>query len=552
MSEPATIVIRAADLQGEETPSLAKASGSMAIATLISRVTGFGWRLALTVLLGITATQDAYNAANNFPNMIYELFVGNVLTSVMIPVLIKARHDDEDKGVAYTQRLVTMGTVMLLAVTVLAVACAPVLTSIFVDSSTGQSRPEVVTAFGYLVLPEIFFYGISALFSAILNAQNIFKAPAWAPVANNVIMFGTLAAYVILPGDRDLNPFHFTDAKFLVLGIGSSVGVAAQALALLPALLRSGFKLRGRWGWDKRITQFGGLMGWAFGYVLVSQVTVWATTRVATGAAGGGLSIYLQSWNLLQVPYGVLGVSLLTAIMPKMSQAAAEGDVPGVLDYLSQGSRLTAVMLVPISALMTVLGPAMGVALFSIKSSESTGAFELGLGVTASAFLLLPYAVTLLQLRVFYAFNDSRTPTVLRALMVVFQVPLTFACPFILPSQDVVYGIACVNGLTYTIGMLLGEFWLRRRFGKLGSRRVVKTYVKTGVSSVWGAAAALAVTLVVSRYIPGGIHHAGGAWLTVVGGGLLGLACAFGMMTLLRVHELQPALSRITRFVRRT
>ena len=319
----------------------------MAVATLISRVTGFGWRLALTVLLGITATQDAYNAANNFPNMIYELFVGNVLTSVMIPVLIKARHDDEDKGVAYTQRLVTMGTVMLLAVTVLAVACAPLLTQVFVDSSSGQSRPEVVTAFGYLVLPEILFYGISALFSAILNAQNIFKAPAWAPVANNVIMFGTLAAYVILPGDRDLNPFHFTDAKFLVLGIGSSLGVAAQAVVLVPALLRSGFKLRWRWGWDKRITQFGGLMGWAFGYVLVSQVTVWATTRVATGAAGGGLSIYLQSWNLLQVPYGVLGVSLLTAIMPKMSQAAAEGDVPGVLDYLSQGSRLTAVMLVP-------------------------------------------------------------------------------------------------------------------------------------------------------------------------------------------------------------
>jgi putative peptidoglycan lipid II flippase len=540
LSEPATIVIRAADLQGEETPSLAKASGSMAIATLISRVTGFGWRLALTVLLGITATQDAYNAANNFPNMIYELFVGNVLTSVMIPVLIKARHDDEDKGVAYTQRLVTMGTVLLLAVTVLAVACAPLLTKVFVDDSTGQSRPEVVTAFGYLVLPEILFYGVSALFCAILNAQNIFKAPAWAPVANNVIMFGTLAAYVIVPGDRDLNPFHFTDAKFLVLGIGSSLGVAAQAVVLVPALLRSGFN------------QFGGLMGWAFGYVLVSQVTVWATTRVATGAAGGGLSIYLQSWNLLQVPYGVLGVSLLTAIMPKMSQAAAQGDVPGVLDYLSQGSRLTAVMLVPISALMTVLGPAMGVALFSLKSSESSGAFELGLGVTASAFLLLPYAVTLLQLRVFYAFNDSRTPTVLRMLMVVFQVPLTFACPFVFPAQDVVYGIACVNGLTYAIGMVLGELWLRRRFGKLGSRRVVKTYVKTGVSSVWGAAAALAVALVVTRYIPGGIHRAGGAWLTLVGGGLLGLACAFGMMTLLRVHELQPALSRITRFVRRT
>jgi putative peptidoglycan lipid II flippase len=201
---------------------------------------------------------------------------------------------------------------------------------------------------------------------------------------------------------------------------------------------------------------------------------------------------------------------------------------------------------------MTVLGPAMGVALFSLKSSEAAGAFELGLGVTASAFLLLPYAVTLLQLRVFYAFNDSRTPTLLRLLMVIFQVPLTFACPLVLPAQDVVYGIACVNGLTYAVGMLMGEIWLRRRFGKLGSRRVVRTYVKTGVSSVWGAAAALAVVLLVTHYIPGGIHRAGGAWVTLLGGGLLGLACAFGMMTLLRVHELQPALSRITRFVRRT
>ncbi|AHI02180.1 murein biosynthesis integral membrane protein MurJ [Kutzneria viridogrisea] len=531
----------------EQEPSIAKASGSMAVATLISRVTGFGWRLGLTVLLGISATQDAYNLANTFPNMIYELFVGNVLSSVIIPVLVRARVEDEDEGQAYTQRLVTMGTVMLLVVTVLAVALAPVLTATFTNSDF--KRPELVTAFSYLVLPEILFYGVSALFSAILNAQNIFKAPAWAPVANNLIMFGTLAAYVVVPGNPDLNPFHMTDAKFLVLGIGSTLGVAAQALVLVPALLRSGFALRWRWGWDRRIGEFGGLMLWAFGYVAVSQVTMWAISKVATGATDGSLSIFLQSWNLLQVPYGVLGVSLLTAIMPKMSRAAAEGDNGAVLDYLSQGSRLSAVLLVPISGVLTVLGPAVGVGLFGWRQ-QGDGPFQLGLGLTASAFLLLPYAITLLQLRVFYAFNDARTPTVLRTIMVVFQVPATFAC-VLLPTNLVIFGICCVNGLSYVLGMVIGELWLRRRFGKLGSRRVVKTYVKTAVSSVWGAAAALGVALAVNHFVPNGIHHVLGAWLALVIGGLVGLACAFGMMTLLRVSEMQPALNRITRFVRR-
>ena len=163
----------------------------MAIATLISRITGLSWRLILTAVLGINAVQDSYNIANTFPNMIYELFVGNVLSSVMIPVLVQARKDDKDKGALYTQRLVTMGTVLLVVITVVTMACAPLLTDVFIQDS-GQARPELVTALAYLLLPEILFYGISALFTAILNAQDIFQAPAWAPVANNLVMFGTL------------------------------------------------------------------------------------------------------------------------------------------------------------------------------------------------------------------------------------------------------------------------------------------------------------------------------------------------------------------------
>src|SRR5207244_3032931 len=142
---------------------------------------------------------------------------------------------------------------------------------------------------------------------------------------------------------------------------------------------------------------------------------------------------------------------------------------------------------------MTVLGPAVGVALGRGEAAEQ--ALRLGLTLTASAFGVLPFAIVMLQLRVFYAMKDARTPTVIMLLMMAVKVPLSFLCPVVLESNDVVYGLAFVNSLSFVAGTIIGEFWLRSRLGPLGTGRMLRTLLKTLVACAWGGAGALLILI---------------------------------------------------------
>jgi putative peptidoglycan lipid II flippase len=140
-----------------QAPSLAKASGSMAIATLVSRITGFFWKIMLAWVVGTDVVSDSFTIANTLPNIIFELLLGGVLASIVVPLLVRSQ-DDRDGGAEYTNRLLTVGLTGLAVGTVAAVAAAPLFTLLYVDGSTGRASPELVTSFAYLLLPEILFY----------------------------------------------------------------------------------------------------------------------------------------------------------------------------------------------------------------------------------------------------------------------------------------------------------------------------------------------------------------------------------------------------------
>jgi putative peptidoglycan lipid II flippase len=503
----------------------------------------------LAALLGFDTAFDSYSLADTLPNKLTELLLSGVLTAVAVPVLVRARQEDADGGVEYTQRLMTMAFVWMGVATVAATAAAPLLTDLYVDSSTGNADPALVTAFGYLLLPEIFFYAMTALIAAILNAKSIFKPTAWAPVWNNVIVIVTGLVFVIEPGEITLNPVRMSDPKLLTLGIGTTLGIVAQVLAMLPALHRSGFRFRWRWGVDPRLKEFGELALWVLGYVAATQVGILVIDRVATSAAPGTVSIYNTTWLLVQLPYGVIGFALLTAILPRMSKNAGEGNLGALIDDMSFGNRMSTVMLGPISGLMTILGPQIGVALFSLGQSDSE-ATRLGLTLTASAFGLLPFTITLVQTRVFYAMKDARTPTLMMVVMVAVRIPLAYLTPVVLPPGQVVYGLAFANSISFAAGAIVGQFWLRRVLGNLRTGPVLATIGKTVVASAWGAAATLLVIKVLHALFSGAGRVAL-AWPTLVVGTLVGGAVTFGTMALLRVPELKPALDRVLRAVKR-
>jgi putative peptidoglycan lipid II flippase len=520
----------------------------MAIATLVSRITGFLWKIMLVSVISLGVVNDAFTVANTLPNQVFEMLLGGVLASVVVPLLVRSQ-DDPDGGQSYTNRLLTVGMTMLLLGTVIAVLCAPLLTALFIKAPEGSPVSGLATVLAYLLLPQILFYGLFALLSAILNTKHVFGPAAWAPVVNNLMIMLTIGVFAISPGSISSEHVDLSEWKIYLLGIGVTVGIVVQALMLVPALRRTGFKFRWNWGFDSRLKEFGGLGLWVLGYVGISQIGLIVSTQVLTGGAAGGAAIYSNAWLLFQLPYGVIGVSLLTAIMPRLSRAAADGDDKRLIGDLSYASRVSAVILVPISAVLTVTGTAIGIALFSGGKSDLAQATRLGEALAVSAFGLLPYALVMLQLRVFYAMKDAKTPTLIMVVMTAVKVPLLYMCQAVLSPEHVVVGVLMVNSLSFVVGAVLGQAWLWLRLGHLRTRRVVGVTIFSIFAGILGVAAGLGVAKLLGGVLPGGPRLQ--AWFALVIQGLVAGAVSFGVLAALRVDELKPATQKITRLIRR-
>jgi putative peptidoglycan lipid II flippase len=453
-----------------------RVAGTMAVATLVSRVTGLLRTIVLAAALGVTLVNDAYNTANTLPNIVYELLLGGVLTSVIVPLLVHAQERDRDGGVAYAQRLFTVAVAGLAAITALAVLIAPVLTALYgIEGSPEQVR--LANWLARILLVEIVFYGIGALAQAVLNSRGVFGPPAWAPVLNNVVVIATGLLFIAAGGPGDLTPATISGQQVWLLGIGTTLGIAVQAVVLLPLLSRAGVPLRPRFSLRQTgLAEAGGLGLWVIGYVAVSQIGVVVATRIANAATregGLGSSAFAIASLLFQMPYGIIGVALLTALVPRMSRAAAREDVPGVADDLALGTRLSALGLLPVSAALTVLGPALATVAFARGNTSVDQAQAIGAALAVGAFGLLPMAVTLLQLRVFYAMKDARTPTLIQIGMVAVRVPLLLLVPALVDPDHVVAGLMLVTSLTYAAGWVLGGLALRRRLGALRTRETL-------------------------------------------------------------------------------
>ena len=522
-----------------------RAAGTMAVATLVSRITGLLRTMVLTAALGVGLVGDAYNTSNTLPNIVYELLLGGVLTSVVVPLLVRAQERDDDGGAAYAQRLATVATGGLVVVTGLAILAAPLLTSLYgLDEDPDQYR--LATWLARILLAEIVFYGIGALVQAILNSRGVFGPPAWAPVLNNIVVIATGLLFLAAVGPGPLTPVTITEGQVWLLGVGTTLGIAAQALVLLPLLRRAGVPLRLRWGLRNTGLREAGTLGlWVIGYVAVSQIGVVVATRIANAAGreGGLGSIGFANASLLfQMPYGIIGVALLTALVPRMSRAAARSDVPGVVRDLSLGTRLSALGLLPISAALTVLGPELAVVVFARGNTDTDDARAIGVALAVGAFGLLPMAVTLLQMRVFYATKDSRTPTLIQVGMVAVRVPLLLLVPVVVPPEQVVAGLMLVTSLTYVAGWGIGHAVLRRRLGGLETRATLGPVLRTAAVAVAaGLLGWLAVSLTDGAL---GASVAGSLATVLLGTVVIGVATLAGL-ALARVPEVQEPLAAV-------
>ncbi|MDR7330583.1 murein biosynthesis integral membrane protein MurJ [Corynebacterium guangdongense] len=480
-----------------------RSTGSMAIATLLSRITGF----IRTVLIGSTlgtAVGSAFTAANTLPNMITEIVLGSVLTALVVPVLTRAEKEDPDRGAAFIRRLFTLTFSLMTVVTVIAVIFAPQLTRIQLNAE-GEVNIQLATNFAYLLLPQIFFYGMFSLFMAILNTKEIFRPGAWAPVVNNIVTIGVLLLYSTVPGSiNPAAPTSLTDPHVLLIGLGTTLGVVVQCLIMVPPLLKAGVDLRPLWGIDPRLKQFTGMAAAIVVYVGVSQAGLIVTNRIASASDAAAVLIYSNAWLILQVPYGIVGVALLTAIMPRLSRNAADGDDKAVVRDLTLATKLTFIAIIPIIAFLTFFGPAIGHALFNYGAYDDTSAEITGLTISFSAFTLIPYALVMLHLRVFYAREEAWTPTLIVAGITGTKIVLSMLAPQVATSPaTVVILLAAANGFGYVTGAVIGAQLLRRKLGSLGGPEIMRTTVWAAIAGVVGGVAGLLVRSLLRNFAGG-------------------------------------------------
>jgi putative peptidoglycan lipid II flippase len=499
-------------IRAERGPSLARSSGVMALGTIASRFTGFLRTAILLYAIGTQSLGDAYNVANNLPNAVYNLALGGILTSVVVPLLVNAAKTSQDGGEAYDQRIFTLGVVALGGITVVATAAAVPITAIYGHGMPNAATYHLTVIFTYFFMPQIFFYGVSSLASAILNARGSFASPMWTPVVNNVVVILAGVALIVAAG-TNRTPQDISAGEVQLLGIGTTVGIVLQTLALWPSIRRVGFRWRPRFDFRRaEIAEIGRMSGWMFFYILATQLSLVITTIVANDAgarvcntcAGAGYAAFSNAWQLFQLPYAIVGVSVITAMLPRMSAHAAGGANHLLSKDFSVATRLSSVIIVPSAMILAVLGPPLAEGIFGHGSTSAASARYLGVIFGVFCLGLLPYTLFNLLLRAFYAVHDSRTPALIGAVSMAVRIVLGFAALFVLPPADVVAGL----GVAFGVSSLVMAVWLwrilSRRVGGLETHRINMTLLRMHVAAVPGMLFAIAVSVIIDRIAQAG------------------------------------------------
>src|SRR5579862_2205888 len=367
---------RPAGARAAPRPSLIRSGAGMAVGTLVSRGTGFLRTLVLVYAIGISYLGNSYNNANTLPNTVYYLMLGGVFTSVVVPLLVRAAKRDPDHGEAYAQRMFTLGAVSLLVVTVVATLAAGPLVDLYAPTihgpagSPNAAEHHLMVVWAYFFILQIFFYGMSSLIGAILNTRGRFAAPMWTPVINNLVVIVVGGLYAVTVGLHK-DPQNISAAGVQLLGIGTTLGVVAQTVALFPSLRGAGFRWRPALGFRRdEVSEMGRMAAWMLVYVISQWAGNLIVQIVANTSPGlNGYSAYSIAWQLFQLPYAIVGISVITALLPRMSEHASTRRYSLVRDDFSIGVRLASVIVVPASLYLGLLGGPLAEFLFPYGSA---------------------------------------------------------------------------------------------------------------------------------------------------------------------------------------
>lgn len=512
---------------------LLRSSAIVAVGTGLSRLTGFARTAVLAWVLGAAALAEAYNLANNTPNLLYDLVLGGVLSATLVPVVVACMDRDDRDGI---DAIATVIGVILAVATVATVAIAPLVIRLYnITAPAGQATEQARLAVPLLMLfaPQILFYGLTTLFTALLNARRAFAAAAFAPALNNVVVICVLLALPRL-ADADLTFATVLDDRWLlfILGLGTTAGIVAMTLVLLPALHRHHISLH--WNFrprDPAVREILRLSGWTFAYVLVNLVAYGFVQVLANGV--GGVTVWAYAWMFFQLPYGLWTVSVMTTYMPELAHDWTTGALDSFRRRLDSGLRLILVVALPAAAGLVLLSSPIVDAVFEHGQFTSAASDTTANAVTAFLFGLPGFSLMLYAFRCFYAQRDTRTPFLINLVESVVAVGLSI----VLGDRFGVVGLAAANSIAVSVFAVVALVALHRRVGRFMSRNGMVDLVRILVATA-AMAAVVRTTLVLVD---------GGEVVSLVLGGIVGVAVYAGLVTALGVEESRMLVDRLRR-----
>jgi len=523
----------------EPRSGLVRSSLVVAAGTGLSRVSGLLRTIVLAYALGTTYLSDAYNLANTTPNIVYDLLLGGILAATLVPVFVdNVEHGDDDS----TSAILTVVTVVLAALTTVAVLAAPWIIHVYtwrLPPDVAAQQESVAVPLLRLFLPQILFYGLTTLGTALLNARKSFAVPAFAPVLNNIVVIVVLLAFSRAAGrDVTLDQVQDDTGLLLLLGLGTTLGIVAMTVVLWPAIRHAKVPLRWRFDWrDHGLRTVVRLSGWTFGAVVANQVALFVTLALAYSTGQGDVSAYTYAFIFFQLPFGLLAVSIMTTFMPELATNATRNDLPGFRDRFSQGLRLILLSIMPAAVGMAILAGSLLSVLLEWGAFGATSVTNTADALVLFAVGLPGFSVFLWAMRGFYAFKDTRTPFLLYVLENAINIALAFA----LVGRFGLEGVIAAYSIAYSVSAVVALVVLRRRTGGLGGRAAMTSLGRTVVAAaVMGVVVAGITALTTSDSRTADL-------VDVVVGVSAGLAAYVGTLLLLRSPDLAWFTQRLGR-----
>jgi len=440
---------------------------SMAGGTLVSRITGLLRVVVLAWVLGLSSISDAFNLANTVPNMLFDLVLGGIATATFIPVFVERLALDGERRAWKSISSVITGSLIVLVIASVAswIAAPEIIHGFTVLQSPTAARSATVllqqravaTELLRWFVPQIFFYGVIGIATALLNIRHRFGIATWVPIANNVVCIGVLVWFHLvdptpvlgtLSGSRDL----------LWLGLGTTLGVAVQFLCLLPALARSdlwrlSFRLNLK---DPAVKAISRLGTWTLLVVIANQISLFVVLAYAFGIGGKDpVSAYTYGWAIMQMPYAVVVVSVLGALTPQLAGFATGQDFAGLTERLRFGLRQSLVIIIPCSLVFIVLSqPIVAILLKHLNASRYISA---GTVLAVLAAGLPGFTIFQLGVRGLQAMQRAREVFFLYAI----ENALTIVLCVVLGRHSLA-GLTASVSIGYTVSALLALMALAR------------------------------------------------------------------------------------------